>query len=61
MWNDKRLSRIIELESILTDAIYKGHKSTREDQYKDIRSELSKLRSELGIDKHSNQNKKENA
>lgn len=61
MWNDKRLSRIIKLELILNEAIYKGHKPKHDDEYKDIRAELKQLRAELGITRNSNQNNKLNA
>ena len=46
---DKRISRIIELELILTQSIYKGHKPKEDDEFKEVRKELELLRTELNI------------
>jgi Mg2+ and Co2+ transporter CorA len=45
--NKKRISRIIEIEWELTEAIRAGHKSHWGDQFKEKRNEMVKLRKEL--------------
>lgn len=46
--NNKIISRIIELESIVTGAYFKGHKAHNQDQYQALREELKELRKKLG-------------
>lgn len=44
---NKIISRIIELESIVTGAYFKGHKAHNQDQYQTLRDELKVLRNIL--------------
>ena len=44
---DPRISRVIELELEITEAIFKGHKPSENDQFGESRKELRKLREEL--------------
>jgi hypothetical protein len=46
---NKIISRIIELESIVTGAYFKGHKVHNKDQYQPLRDELKILRKKIGI------------
>jgi len=46
-WVDPRISRIIELELEITDAVSKGHKAADSDNFKEHREELKRLREEL--------------
>ena len=46
---DKIISRILELESIVTGAYFKGHKAHNQDQYQTLRDELKILRKKIGI------------
>ena len=43
------ISRIIELESIVTGAYFKGHKAHNKDQYQSLRNELKELRRKIGL------------
>lgn len=43
------ISRIIELESIVTGAYFKGHMAHNKDQYQSLRDELKILRKKIGI------------
>jgi hypothetical protein len=43
------ISKIIELESIVTGAYFKGHRAHNQDQYQLLREELKVLRSKIGI------------
>jgi Mg2+ and Co2+ transporter CorA len=45
--NKKRISRIIEIEWELTEAIRVGHKSHWGDQFRDKRNEMIRLRNEI--------------
>lgn len=47
MTQQEIISRIIVLESIVTDAISKGHKAHTEDDYQPYREELKVLRQKL--------------
>lgn len=47
--NNKIISRIIELESIVTGDYFKGHKAHNQDQYQGLRDELKVLRKKIGI------------
>lgn len=47
MTQQEIISRIIVLESIVTDAISKGHKAHTEDEYQPYREELKVLRQKL--------------
>ena len=47
--NNKIISRIIELESIVTGGHFKGHKAHNQDQYQSLRDELKILRKKIGI------------
>ena len=47
MTQQEIISRIIVLESIVTDAISKGHKAHTEDEYQLYREELKVLRQKL--------------
>lgn len=44
-----KLSRIIKLELEITEALSKGHKASENDQFKEHREELKKLREELDL------------
>ena len=46
-WQDPRISKIIELELKITEAIIHGHKPTRDDEYEKDREEIERLRREL--------------
>ena len=46
-WQDTRISRIIELELELTRAVINGHTPSEDDQYKEKREELKRLREEV--------------
>lgn len=50
MNNDKIISRIIELESIVTGAYFKGHKAHNQDEYQILRDELKVLRQKIGLE-----------
>jgi len=43
------ISRIIELESIVTGAFLKGHRPHNQDQYQSLRDELKILRKKIGL------------
>ncbi len=45
---NKIISRIIELESIVTGVYFKGHKAHNQDQYQELRNELKILRKKIG-------------
>lgn len=44
-----KLSRIIKLELEITEALSKGHRASEDDQFKEHRKELKKLREELNL------------
>lgn len=46
---DKIISRIIELESIITGAYFKGHRPHNQDKYQILRDELKVLREGIGL------------
>ena len=46
---NKIISRIIELESIVTGAYFKGHRAHNQDQYQLLRDELKELRKKIGL------------
>lgn len=46
-WQDPRISKIIELELKITEAIIHGHKPRRDDEYEKDREEIERLRREL--------------
>ena len=46
---DKVISRIIQLETIVTGAFFKGHRPHNQDQYQSLRDELKKLRNKIGV------------
>lgn len=48
-YNDPRISKIIQLELAITEAISKGHKAKDNDEFKEYRKELKQLREELNI------------
>lgn len=48
-WQDPRISRIIELELKITEAIINGHRPSQNDEYEKDREELKSLREELKI------------
>jgi hypothetical protein len=56
-WEDPRLSRIIELELEITEAIYYGHHPSGNDKFETKRIEIAKLREEVGIKPWFNQPK----
>ena len=43
------ISRIVELESIVTGVYFKGHKAHNQDQYQLLRDELKELRKKIGL------------
>jgi hypothetical protein len=43
------ISRIIQLETIVTGAFLKGHQPHNQDQYQSLREELKELRKKIGI------------
>lgn len=45
--NKPKISRIIQIELELTEAVMNGHKAHLGDQYKDKRNEMIRLRSEI--------------
>lgn len=45
--NRPKISRIIEIEYELTEAVMKGHKSYMGDEYKEKRMEMYRLRREV--------------
>lgn len=51
-WNDPRASRILELELELTRAVISGHRPAENDEYKEKRKELERLRKELDLLNH---------
>lgn len=46
---NKIISRIIELELLVTGAYFQGHKSHNEDRYQILRDELKELRKKIGL------------
>ena len=46
---DPRISRIIQLELIITEALSKGHKAHDNDEFSEYRKELKQLREELDL------------
>ena len=46
---NKIISRIIELESIVTGAYFKEHRAHNQDQYQLLRDELKELRKKIGL------------
>jgi hypothetical protein len=46
---DSKISRIIQLELIITEALSKGHKAKDDDEFSEYRKELKQLREELDI------------
>lgn len=54
-WNDPRISRIIELEWIVTEAVLHGHKASEGDEYEELRKEMKALRLEAKIPNHQQQ------
>ena len=53
-WEDKRISRIIELELKVTRAVINGHRPAENDEYENDRLEIQKLRKEIENEKRSN-------
>ena len=53
-WEDKRISRIIELELKVTRAVINGHRPSENDEYENDRLELQTLRKEIENEKRSN-------
>jgi hypothetical protein len=47
--DDDKISIIIKNELIITKAVLKGHQSIENDEFKNLREENKKLRTELGI------------
>jgi uncharacterized protein (UPF0216 family) len=47
MTQQEIISRVIELESIITDAVSKGHKAHNQDEFQLYREELKILRKKL--------------
>ena len=47
MTKQEIISRIIELESIITGAVSKGHKAHNQDEFQPYREELNLLRKKL--------------
>lgn len=43
------ISQIIQLETIVTGAFFKGHRPHNQDQYQSLREELKILRKKIGI------------
>ena len=43
------ISQILKLELIVTEAFFKGHKASDNDEYQKYRDELKKLRKKIGI------------
>jgi len=52
---DTRTSKIIQLELKITEAVFHGHKPTEDDEFKEDRKLLKRLRQELGIPNHVQQ------
>ncbi len=46
---DKIISRIIQLETIVTGAYFKGHRPHNQDQYQSLRNELKELRKKIEL------------
>ena len=46
---DKIISRIAQLETIVTGAFLKGHRPHNQDQYQSLRDELKTLRKKIGL------------
>jgi hypothetical protein len=46
---NKIVSRIIQLETIVTGAFLKGHRPHNQDQYQSLREELKELRKKIGL------------
>ena len=53
-WEDKRISRIIELELKITRAVINGHRPSENDEYQKERLEIQKLRKEIENENRSN-------
>jgi hypothetical protein len=47
MTQQEIISRIIQLESIITEAVSKGHKAHNQDEFQPYREELKLLRKKL--------------
>ena len=47
MTRDDKISRILKLELEITKAIFHGHNPSEDDQYKEKREELKRLREEV--------------
>lgn len=45
--NKPKISRIIQIESVLTEAIRNGHQAHLGDEYREIRNEMLRLRREV--------------
>lgn len=43
------ISRIIQLETVVIGAFFKGHRPHNQDQYQSLRDELKELRKKIGI------------
>lgn len=46
-WEDDKISRILKLELEITRAVINGHIASEDDQYKEKREELERLREEV--------------
>ena len=49
MTEQEMVTEIIKIETILTEAVFKGHKASDDDQYQHLRERAKELRKKLGI------------
>ena len=49
MTEQEMVTEIIRIETILTEAVFKGHKASDDDQYQHLRERAKELGKKLGI------------
>ncbi len=47
--NQEKLTFILKNESMINEAVFKGHKATNQDEFQPVRDKIKKYRIELGI------------
>jgi len=43
------VTEILKIETILTEAVFRGHKASNDDQYQHLRERVKELREKIGI------------
>ena len=49
MEKQEMLSEIIRIEMIITEAVFKGHKASTDDEYQHLRIKAKEFRKKLGV------------